>query len=98
MAEKCTKTSLPPSACSMKPKPFSLLNHFTVPVAMLYCLSAKTLFSQRIAGRLPESLENLRFSRNIQSLDLIPSIKMRESASRAQELNQRVGEPDEAGS
>src|SRR6478735_6900875 len=33
MAEKCTKTSAPPPSCSMKPKPFSLLNHFTVPVA-----------------------------------------------------------------
>src|SRR5699024_5286687 len=30
IAEKCTNTSSPAS-CSMKPKPFSPLNHFTVP-------------------------------------------------------------------
>src|SRR5712675_1482393 len=35
IAEKCTKTSSPPSR-SMKPKPFSFENHLTVP-------SAKTL-------------------------------------------------------
>src|SRR3954467_5956908 len=34
IAEKCTKTSGPPPSCSMKPKPFSALNHFTVPCAM----------------------------------------------------------------
>src|SRR5215831_13512622 len=32
MAEKCTKTSSPPS-WEMKPNPFASLNHFTVPVA-----------------------------------------------------------------
>src|ERR1700730_17921119 len=32
IAEKCTKTSSPPSR-SMKPKPFSFENHFTVPSA-----------------------------------------------------------------
>src|SRR5437667_12226552 len=31
MAEKCTKTSSPPSMV-MKPKPFASLNHLTVPV------------------------------------------------------------------
>jgi hypothetical protein len=30
----CTKTSLPPSSGWMKPKPFWLLNHFTVPCVM----------------------------------------------------------------
>src|ERR1700722_15153100 len=34
MALKCTNTSGPPSSCVMKPKPFSPLNHLTVPVAM----------------------------------------------------------------
>src|SRR5699024_1105596 len=34
IAEKCTNTSSPPSR-SMKPKPFSALNHFTVPCSML---------------------------------------------------------------
>src|SRR5438067_4773516 len=32
--EWCTNTSLPPSSWEMKPKPFSALNHFTVPCAM----------------------------------------------------------------
>jgi hypothetical protein len=27
-----TKTSAPPSSCVMKPKPFSALNHFTLPI------------------------------------------------------------------
>src|ERR671936_1982524 len=31
-----TKRSLPPSSGVMKPKPFESLNHFTVPVAMLF--------------------------------------------------------------
>src|SRR3954454_2520486 len=31
MAEKWQKTSQPPPSCSMEPKPFSGLNHFTVP-------------------------------------------------------------------
>src|SRR5437899_6945948 len=34
MAEKCTNTSGPPS-WEMKPYPFSELNHFTVPVAIM---------------------------------------------------------------
>src|SRR4051812_16915263 len=34
MAEKWTKTSALPSSGVMKPKPFSPLNHFTVPCAM----------------------------------------------------------------
>src|SRR3954452_8729464 len=34
MAEKCTKTSLPPSSGAMKPYPFSALDHLTVPEAM----------------------------------------------------------------
>src|SRR4051794_20196720 len=34
IAEWCTKRSLPPSSGVMKPKPLSLLNHLTVPVAM----------------------------------------------------------------
>ena len=38
IALKCTKTSGPPSSWVMKPKPFSPLNHFTVPVAM-FCSS-----------------------------------------------------------
>src|ERR1700677_1850068 len=33
MAVWCTKTSAPPSGCKMKPKPFSALNHLTVPDA-----------------------------------------------------------------
>src|SRR3954469_2377601 len=33
MALKCTNTSALPSSGVMKPKPFSELNHFTVPVA-----------------------------------------------------------------
>src|SRR5580704_1743453 len=33
MAVWCTKTSAPPSGCEMKPKPFSALNHLTVPEA-----------------------------------------------------------------
>ncbi len=31
IAEKWQKTSAPPPSCSMKPKPFSALNHYTVP-------------------------------------------------------------------
>src|SRR4051812_42564178 len=31
-----TKRSLPPSSGVMKPKPLSSLNHFTVPVAMIF--------------------------------------------------------------
>src|SRR5581483_12204824 len=38
MFEKWAKTSGPPPSCSMKPKPFSALNHFTVPVVMSYLL------------------------------------------------------------
>jgi hypothetical protein len=34
IALMCTKTSLPPSSGWMNPKPFWLLNHFTVPVVM----------------------------------------------------------------
>src|SRR5918911_253960 len=34
MDEKWTKTSAPPPSGLMKPKPFSPLNHFTVPEAM----------------------------------------------------------------
>src|ERR1700712_1506076 len=34
MPEKGTKTSAPPLSGAMKPKPFSLLNHFTVPCAI----------------------------------------------------------------
>src|SRR6056297_1795875 len=33
-ALKCTNTSLPPSSCEIKPKPFASLNHFTVPVVV----------------------------------------------------------------
>jgi hypothetical protein len=33
ICEKCTNTSSEPSAGVMNPYPFSLLNHFTVPVA-----------------------------------------------------------------
>src|SRR5215216_7406366 len=36
MPEKWTKRSLPGSSGVMNPKPLSSLNHFTVPVAMLY--------------------------------------------------------------
>src|SRR5690606_14954657 len=35
IAEKWAKTSAPPSSGLMKPKPFSALNHFTVPVVMV---------------------------------------------------------------
>jgi hypothetical protein len=44
----CTKTSLPPSCGWMKPKPFWLLNHFTVPCAI-------ELFLQKMwkEGRAP---------------------------------------------
>jgi hypothetical protein len=35
IALKCTKTSALPSSGVMNPKPFSALNHFTVPVAMM---------------------------------------------------------------
>src|SRR6516165_6364609 len=34
MALKCTNTSGPPPSWEMKPKPFSELNHLTVPVAI----------------------------------------------------------------
>src|ERR1700679_61151 len=34
IALKCTNTSGPPPSWVMKPKPFSPLNHFTVPVAI----------------------------------------------------------------
>src|SRR3954452_23222181 len=36
MALWWTKRSLPPSSGVMKPKPFSSLNHLTVPVAMMW--------------------------------------------------------------
>src|SRR5688572_26496080 len=38
MALKCAKTSAEPSSGAMKPKPFSALNHLTVPVAILLFL------------------------------------------------------------
>src|SRR6218665_1009876 len=38
MAEECAKTSAPPSSGEMKPKPFSELNHLTVPWVLMYCL------------------------------------------------------------
>jgi hypothetical protein len=34
-AERWTNTSLPPLSRAMKPKPFSVLNHFTVPVSWI---------------------------------------------------------------
>src|SRR6185369_1435583 len=37
MAEKWANTSGPPSSGVMNPKPFSALNHFTVPTAMIDC-------------------------------------------------------------
>ena len=37
MLEKWTNRSFPPSSGVMKPKPFSSLNHFTVPVAIWVC-------------------------------------------------------------
>src|SRR5580698_4724226 len=40
MALKCTNTSGPPASWVMKPKPFSPLNHFTVPVVMAIPLSS----------------------------------------------------------
>src|SRR5688500_13633995 len=38
IAEKWTKTSGPPFSCSMKPKPFASLNHFTLPLAIFFTL------------------------------------------------------------
>jgi hypothetical protein len=35
MAEMCTNTSLPPVAGAIKPKPLVVLNHFTVPLAIV---------------------------------------------------------------
>nr|DAE04065.1 MAG TPA: hypothetical protein [Myoviridae sp. ctGBP5] len=35
IAEKCTNTSLLPSAGEIKPNPLSALNHFTKPVILL---------------------------------------------------------------
>src|SRR3954454_8662210 len=40
MAEKWQKTSGPPPSCSMKPKPFSALNHFTVPWVISFSFRA----------------------------------------------------------
>src|SRR5450432_2989771 len=36
IAEKCAKRSSPPPSGVIKPKPLASLNHFTVPVAMLF--------------------------------------------------------------
>src|SRR3954447_10093165 len=41
MAEKWQKTSGPPPSCSMKPKPFSALNHFTVPWVISFSFRAE---------------------------------------------------------
>ena len=38
IAEKCAKTSSPPSSGVIKPKPFASLNHLTVPVDILHFL------------------------------------------------------------
>src|SRR5215475_8618056 len=45
MAEKCTNTSDPPPSTVMKPKPFSALNHLTVPCAMF--LSFRKVYRPR---------------------------------------------------
>src|ERR1700674_353345 len=42
-----TKTSLPPSSGWMNPKPFCALNHFTVPVLIVSCLSLFVLLAKR---------------------------------------------------
>src|SRR4051795_865393 len=47
MPEWWTKRSLPPSSGVMKPKPFSSLNHFTVPVAMLIVSSTRYVCCER---------------------------------------------------
>src|SRR5918994_2807250 len=49
MAEKWTKTSAPPPSWAMKPKPFSPLNHFTVPCAM-YESSLQVLDLRTVRG------------------------------------------------
>src|ERR1700712_3359493 len=38
IAEECAKTSCEESSGEMKPKPFSALNHLTVPVAIIFVL------------------------------------------------------------
>src|SRR3954469_568512 len=43
MPEKWTKRSRSPSSGVMKPKPFSSLNHFTVPVAMSHLPPSSTV-------------------------------------------------------
>src|SRR5215217_4741567 len=50
MAEKCTKTSGPPPSWAMKPKPFSALNHLTVPWGTV-SPSEETSFGRRTARR-----------------------------------------------
>src|SRR4051812_50229235 len=44
-----TNRSLPPSSGVMKPKPFSSLNHFTVPVGMSYLRGSCELRSRSTA-------------------------------------------------
>src|SRR4051795_508237 len=56
MDEKWTKTSAAPPSGVMKPKPFSPLNHFTVPCAMLlsstkWTAAALRLVEHRVARR-----------------------------------------------
>src|SRR5262249_33677223 len=46
----CTKTSLPPSSGLMKPKPFWLLNHFTVPCVIQLFLQVVCKESRAPAG------------------------------------------------
>src|SRR5213076_3526682 len=50
IAEKCTKTSSPPS-CSMKPYPLASLNHFTFPLAIRAASCCETILRQSDAGK-----------------------------------------------
>src|SRR3954451_22013065 len=50
MPEKWTKRSRPPSSGEMKPKPFSSLNHLTVPVAMYFLHGVRAAHAEMLLG------------------------------------------------
>jgi len=65
-AEICTNTSLPVPACTIKPKPFCELNHFTVPVAITAfapALSAMNEMLLALGGPAAPAADGLRWPR-----------------------------------
>src|SRR5450432_131549 len=71
MLEKWTNTSLPPSR-EMKPKPFSALKNFTVPVAIAFSFNKRAVVDGRtttLSPRRPLRLLGCVLGREEQRLD-----------------------------